>query len=83
MEEKKKQSHLLFCFSHVSKKQDLQEAGMMARFWNRFCFPFIGLRASMPAASECSDLSRSSSTCLGLWVVHVHLVSRHERAEST
>lgn len=50
--EGKKPSHLLFCFSHMSRKQDLQEAGMMARFWYRLCFPFIGLAALIPTTSS-------------------------------
>lgn len=71
--EGKKPSHLLFYFSHVSRRQDLQEAGMMARFWYRSCFPFIGLGALMPAASESSSRSWTSG--------HLHLVNSHGRAE--
>lgn len=50
--EGKKPSHLLFHFSHVSRRQDLQEMGMMARFWYNSWLPFIGLGALVPTASS-------------------------------
>ena len=63
--EGKKPSHLLFCFSHVSRRQDLQEAGVIARFWYRSCFPFIGVGALIPTASSLRAFQQPQSVPAG------------------